>query len=79
MNLKQQVLVALNNPDFPDLKLLYSAEALLLAPEILRELLAIDIQDFHQKLETPDEKISFETFDDISLLDYYFGILGHYQ
>ena len=79
MNLKQQVLVALNNPDFPDLKLLYSAQALLLAPEILRELLAIDIQDFHQKLETPDEKISFETFDDISLLDYYFGILEHYQ
>lgn len=79
MNLKQQILKALQNPDFPNLKLLYSSEALELAPKILEELLEEEKSDFEKKLQTPDGEISFETFEDFSLLDYYFSLLEHYQ
>jgi hypothetical protein len=79
MNLKQQLLETLQDPNFPDLKLLYSEDSLTLASEILDELLEDEKQDFYKKLETPDSEITFDTFEDTSLLDYYFGILEHYQ
>lgn len=79
MTLKQQILEILSNSDFPDLKLLYSKEALEMAPEILEELLQEEKTNFENKLIIPDSEISFETFDDSSLLDYYFGLLEHYQ
>jgi len=77
--MKQQILEALKNPNFPDLKFLYSPDALLQAPEILEELLEQEKADFIAKLEIPDIEITFETFQDFSLLDYYFGLLEHYQ
>jgi hypothetical protein len=79
MTLKQKILVALQNPNFPDLKFLYSDRVLDLAPEILEELLTQEEQDFQQKLLTPDNKICFETFEEFSLLSYFFSILEHYQ
>jgi len=78
-NIQEQVLQALKNPDFPDLKFLYSKEVLEIAPEVLEELLESERQDFYKKLETPDGEISFETFQDFSLLDYFFSLLEHYQ
>lgn len=79
MNLIKQIRIALQNPDFPDLKFLYSSEVLTLAPEVLEALLEEEKQDFEKKLNTPDGEITFETFEDFSLLDYFFGILEHYQ
>ncbi len=76
---KQYIYNALQNPDFPDLKFLYSSEALELASEVLGELLEAEKKDFSAKLETPDSEISFETFQEFSMLEYYFGILEHYQ
>jgi len=64
---------------FPDLKTLFLPESLELAPEILSELLEQEKRNFYAKLEISDDKISFETFQDSSILDYYFGILEHYQ
>ena len=79
MNLIKQIRIALQNPDFPDLNFLYSPEVLTLAPEVLEVLLEEEKQDFEKKLNTPDGEITFETFEDFSLLDYFFGILEHYQ
>ena len=78
-NIQEQVLKALKNPDFPDLQFLYSQEALKSAPEILEQLLDDERRDFNTKLKTPEDEISFELFDDFSLLDYYFSLLEHYQ
>ncbi len=79
MTLKNKIIEALECTDFPNLKLLYSPESLELAPEILDELLDEEKTKFENKLLIPDSEISFETFEDVSVLDYYFGILEHYQ
>lgn len=78
-SIKQQILTELKKPNFPDLHLIYSPEALDLAPEILEELLEEEKKDFEEKLLIKDEEIRFETFQDFSLLDYYFSLLEHYQ
>jgi len=50
MELKQKVLQALQNPDFPDLYFLYSPEVLGIASEILEELLRQEKKDFEEKI-----------------------------
>jgi len=77
--IQNKVLDALKNPNFPDLKFLYSDEVLAVALEILEQLLDDERQDFNKKLETADSKITFELFNDFSLLDYFFSLLEHYQ
>lgn len=79
MSIKDKVIEQLTFEGFPDLKFFYSQEVLSLAPEILDELLAGERKDFENKLCIKDGDISFETFDDFSYLDYFFGILEHYQ
>jgi Zn-dependent oligopeptidase len=79
MNLKTDIYTALQNINFPDLQFLYSSSVLALAPEILGELLEKEKADFFEKLEIQDRNISFETFEDFSLLSYFFGLLEHYQ
>jgi hypothetical protein len=72
MSLKEKIIIELKNINFPDLKFLYSPEVLKVAPEILEDLLLEEKEDFEKKLLTPDSKISFETFQDFSMLDYFF-------
>ena len=79
MSIKIKIRNALQNPDFPDLRFLYSPEVLAVAEELLEELLREEREDFQQKLKISDEDISFETFEDFSLLDYFFELLEHYQ
>lgn len=79
MTIKEQIYSAIKNTDFPDLKFLYSPEVLAISSEVLEELLEDEKQDFYKKLETSDDNIDFETFDDFSLLSYYFSLLEHYQ
>jgi len=79
MTLKEKILIALRNPNFPDLKFLYSKEVLDVAEELLEELLEEEKQDFRNKLEIDDNDINFELFQEFSLLDYFFSLLEHYQ
>jgi len=79
MDIKQRILSELSSPDFPNLEFLYRPDSLVLAAEVLSELLDKEKEDFRKKLETPDSEISFDTFEDFSTLDYYFSILEHYQ
>ena len=77
--LKQKIIEELQNPDFPNLAFLYSGEVLDLAPELLEELLDQEKTDFFEKLTIENSQISFETFEDFSLLGYFFELLEHYQ
>ena len=79
MTIQERVLQELGKTDFPDLQFLYSPEVLAEAIDILDTLLGQEKADFEKKLLTPDEEICFDTFDDFSKLDYFFGILEHYQ
>jgi len=78
-DIKKNIYYELENSNFPDLEFLYSHEALKLALIILEELLTKERNEFYSKLKTPDDEICFETFDDVSILEYYFWILDHYQ
>jgi len=79
MWIKSRIYVTLENTEFPDLKFLYSPEALSLALSVLDDLLEQEKQDFSDKLKTPDSEINFDTFQDFSKLDYFFSLLEHYQ
>lgn len=79
MILKQQIIQALKNPDFPDLKFLYQKDSLEIAQELLEQLLKQEKDDFSEKLKINDNEIHFELFREFSLLDYYFSLLEHYQ
>lgn len=76
-NIKQKILTELNKKDFPDLKLIFSEDALSIAPALLEELLTEEKKDFEEKLKVKNENITFDTFEDFSLLDYFWGLLNH--
>jgi Zn-dependent oligopeptidase len=63
--------------NIPDFVFFYSEENLEFAPQILEELLEEEKEDFYETLETKEEAISFETFNDFSYLDVYFSFLEH--
>ncbi len=75
--LKQKILNELNTDKIPDLKFLYSDEVLEMAPELLEELLKEEKKDFQKDLETKDEDITFELFQDFSILDIFYSLLDH--
>lgn len=77
--MKQKILQELQKPEFPDLKFIFSAEALEHALELLEELLETEKQDFQKLLSTIDKDITFDTFQIFSYLDYYFSLLYHYK
>ena len=79
MSLKTQIFDELGNQDFPNLKFLYSSEVLAISEEVLEELLVEEKEEFQKKLLTSDDDICFGTFEDFSLVDYFFGLLEHYQ
>ncbi len=78
-NLKQKVLKELKKDSIPDLKFLYSKEMLEIALELLEELLKEEKKNFKKKLKIKDKEISFETFEEFSLLDYFYSLLDHLQ
>jgi len=78
-NLKQKILNELEKKEIPDLKFLFSDEVLNISLALLRELLEEEKQDFEEKLKTPDEKITFDLFDDFSKLDYFWSLLNHFE
>ena len=77
--MKDTIIQELKKSEFPDLAFLFSQWALEVAPEILKELLEIDKKEFEELLTKPNEEITFESFEDEGLLDYYWSLLNHYQ
>ena len=78
-NIQDKVLAELKNPGFPDLGFLYSDEVIEIAPKVLDMLLEEERQDFENTLKTKDTDITFDTFQDISHLDYFYSLLSHFQ
>ncbi|MDC0506066.1 M3 family metallopeptidase [Candidatus Gracilibacteria bacterium] len=77
MNLKQKVIASLQKSNFPEFDFLFSDEVVQIAPELLNEFLEKEKQEFQDTLATPDSEISFETFEELSLLDMFWGYLEH--
>ena len=50
MNIQEKIRAELQNPDFPNLSFLYSEEVLRVAPELLKEFLEEEKQDFETKI-----------------------------
>ncbi|MCH8518971.1 M3 family metallopeptidase [Candidatus Gracilibacteria bacterium] len=73
--IKQKIRQELKNPEFPNLKFLYSQEVLKIALEVLRELLEEEKQDFEQKISQKYigldmQLLSFEVKGENSREDY---------
>ncbi len=77
MNLKQKVIASLRKPGFPEFDFLFSDEVISIAPELLNDFLKKEKQEFKDTLKITDDKISFETFEELSLLDIFWGYLEH--
>ena len=77
--LNKKFLNELEKKEIPDLKFLFSDEVLDISLPLLRELLEEEKQDFEEKLKTPNEKITFDLFDDFSKLDYFWSLLNHLE
>jgi len=77
--MKDKIIQELKKSEFPDLAFLFSSDALEFAAEILKELLEIDKKEFEVLLAKPNEEITFDSFEDEGLLDYYWSLLNHYQ
>lgn len=75
--LENRVIQELENPGSPNLEFLGSDLVLENWLTLLRKLLKLEKIKFYKLLETPDEEINFELFQEFSLLDYFFGIIYH--
>jgi sensor domain CHASE-containing protein len=80
MDIKQKILQELETPSFPDLKFLFSKEALSYSLEVLRELLKKDKEDFEDLLKKENKDVDFKSLEiisDDSSLDFYWSLLNH--
>jgi Zn-dependent oligopeptidase len=77
MNIKKQIIEELNKKEFPDLKFFFSKKVLDIALEVLKELLIIDKNKFNKLLLITNTDLTFNSFEDDSLLDYFWSILNH--
>ncbi len=75
--IKNKIRSELHATDLPDLEFLFSQEVLEVAEEFLWELLEEEKIHFEKKLWISDDKISFELFEEESILDYFWGYLHH--
>ncbi|MDR3150712.1 MAG: hypothetical protein LBU14_03775 [Candidatus Peribacteria bacterium] len=77
--LKQQILTELNSPNFPNLSLIYDNQSLDFALEILNEELAKEKKKFKDLLKIKNEDLTFESFENDGILDYYWSLLNHLE
>jgi len=77
IELKQKILNELSSTLFPDLKFIYSDKVLDVSLEILEELLENEKKDFEDLLKLPKDQLTFDSFEDDSLLDYFWHLLHH--
>jgi Zn-dependent oligopeptidase len=79
MTIKEKVLLELNKKEFPDLKFLFSEDVLDISIEILEELLEKEKQDFDKLLQIENKDLTFESFEDDSVMDYFWSLLNHLE
>ena len=79
MTIKEKILKQLENKEFPDLKFLFSEEVLDNSLEVLDELLEEEKTKFKDFLEKENSELSFNSFEDDSLLDYFWSLLNHLE
>jgi len=77
LDIKNKIRAELSKKELPDLEFLFSKEVLEVAEELLWELLEEEKVDFEKRLETPDSEITFELFEEESILDYFTNYLYH--
>ena len=77
LQIKNKIREELNKQWIPNLEFLFSDQVLEVAEELILELLEEEKAAFDFKLTTPDENITFELFDDESILDYFTSYLYH--
>ncbi len=78
-NIKWQIIEQLKSEWFPDLKFIYSDEALIIASEILEELLEIEKEKFRELLARENKNLHFDLLEDDGVLDFYWSLLNHLQ
>lgn len=71
------ILAELTKSDFPDLPFLFSQKALKYAPDVLAMLLDKEQKHFEKLLQQPNETLTFDSFNDESILFYYWALLNH--
>ena len=76
-DIKKQIINELNSQGIPDMKFIYSDEAMEVSLELLNELLEKEKENFEKKLKIKDEDINYFTFEEFSILDYYWSLLHH--
>ncbi|NCO32160.1 M3 family metallopeptidase [bacterium] len=79
MELKTKIINELKNKNFPDLKFLMSVEVLELATEILNEELENEKTKFEDILKKENSSLTFDSFEDDSILDYFWSLLNHFE
>ena len=79
MNLKERVINELKNKNFPDLKFLFSSEVLDLALQIFEEELEKEKIKFDDFLNKENISLTFDSFEDDSVLDYFWSLLNHFE
>ena len=77
--MKEKILQELQTYDFPNLQIIFSDKGLEVAPQLLEELLESDKKDFEELLQINNQDLSFESFEDESILDFYWSLLNHLQ
>jgi len=79
MNLKERIISELKNKNFPDLKFLFSSEVLEIATEILESELENEKVKFYDFLKLENSSLTFDSFEDESILDYFWSLLNHFE
>ena len=75
--IKNKIRTEIAKEGIPDLEFLFSDDVLDIAPELLGELLTEEKISFQNKLQIQDADITFELFEEESILDYFTNYLYH--
>lgn len=79
MTFKEKIIQELKNKNFPDLKFLFSNEVLDMASEILEQELENEKVKFAEFLKLENSSLTFDSFEDESILDYFWSLLNHFE
>lgn len=79
MTQKEKIIQELKNKKFPDLKFLFSNEVLDMASEILEQELENEKVKFEDFLKLENSSLTFDSFEDESILDYFWSLLNHFE
>jgi hypothetical protein len=61
------------------MKYIFSEDSLVETSDLLEELLEVEKNKFEKLLKIKHKDLTFESFEDESCLDYFWGLLNHFQ